>query len=171
MTESSRKRFGGNKKPLLKLVTTLVFAGSAFFAILVTILSTTTLTNFGGQNNLRAVNPEDKVITLALSEEPPQLDSTRATDQVSGRILGHVMEGLLRYDQENQLVPGMAKAWEIEGNVATFFLRDAVWSNGEPVTADDFIFLGGKHSTPPQLHNTPLFCSALKMHDPSIKGT
>ena len=140
MTESSRKRFGGNKKPLLKLVTTLVFAGSAFFAILVTILSTTTLTNFGGQNNLRAVNPEDKVITLALSEEPPQLDSTRATDQVSGRILGHVMEGLLRYDQENQLVPGMAKAWEIEGNVATFFLRDAVWSNGEPVTADDFIF-------------------------------
>ena len=140
MTESGRNRLGGNKKPLLKLVMGLVFGGSAFFAVLIAILSTTTLTKIGGQNNLNAVNPKDKTITLALSEEPPQLDSTRATDQVSGRILGHVMEGLLRYDQDNQLVPGMAKTWEIEGNVATFSLRDAVWSNGEPVTADDFIF-------------------------------
>ena len=50
-------------------------------------------------------------VTLALSEEPPQLDSSRATDTVSSQILGHVMEGLLRYDEFNRIVPGVAERW------------------------------------------------------------
>ena len=88
-------------------------------------------------------------VTLALSEEPPQLDATRTTDQVSGRILGHVMEGLLRYDARNQLVPGVAESWEIGETTATFRLRaDAVWSNGEPVTAHDFVFAWRKALDP-----------------------
>ena len=43
-----------------------------------------------------AVDPLTGTITLSMASEPPQLDSTRATDQVSGFVLGHVMESLLR---------------------------------------------------------------------------
>src|SRR6266511_60878 len=49
-----------------------------------------------GCSRAEATHPPG-VIRLAMDEEPPQLDSTRATDQVSNRILGHVMEGLTRY--------------------------------------------------------------------------
>ena len=80
-------------------------------------------------------------VTLALSEEPPQLDSSRATDTVSSQILGHVMEGLLRYDEFSQIVPGVAERWEIGATKATFWLRDdAFWSDGSRITAHDFVF-------------------------------
>ena len=88
-----------------------------------------------------AVDPAAGAIALALTSEPPQLDSTRATDQVSGRVLGHVMEGLLRYDALNRIAPGVAERWEIGPEEAVFHLReDASWSDGSPVTASDFVF-------------------------------
>ena len=88
-----------------------------------------------------AVDVANKTITLALTQEPPQLDSTRSTDQTSGRVLGHVIEGLLRYDELNRLAPGVAERWEVREDGATFWLRrDSVWNNGTPVTAHDFVF-------------------------------
>ncbi|MYE85736.1 MAG: peptide ABC transporter substrate-binding protein [Gammaproteobacteria bacterium] len=88
-----------------------------------------------------AVDAANNAITVMLTEEPPQLDSTRSTDQVSGIVLGHVMEGLLRYDDRGELAPGMAEAWRIDEGGATFHLRaDARWSDGQPVTAHDFVF-------------------------------
>lgn len=88
-----------------------------------------------------AVDVENNAITIYLRDEPPQLSSIRSTDGVSSVVLGHVMEGLLRYDEYQQLAPGMAERWEIEGDTATFWIRDnARWSNGDPVTAHDFVF-------------------------------
>lgn len=89
----------------------------------------------------KAVDPVAQSITLALSEEPPQLDSTKSTDTTSFMILGHVMEGLLRYDASNHLVAGVAERWEVRPDGATFWLRhNARWSDGEPVTAHDFVY-------------------------------
>ena len=103
--------------------------------------------NEGGTSD--AVDAASGTVTLALSQEPPQLDSTRGTDQVSFRILGHVMEGLLRYDAENRLVAGVAERWEVRDLSATFWLRDdARWSNGEPVRAQDFVFAWRKAVEP-----------------------
>ena len=91
--------------------------------------------------NANAIDAASKTITAFLREEPPQLDSSRATDQVSGMVLGHIIEGLLRYDEHNQLAPGVAERWEITDSGATFWLRkDARWSDGKPVTAHDFVF-------------------------------
>ena len=95
--------------------------------------------NEGGAGE--AVDLATGTVTLTLSQEPPQLDSTRGTDQVSFRILGHVMEGLLRYDRNDRLVGAMAERWRIDDEGATFWLRpDVTWSNGQPVTAHDFVF-------------------------------
>lgn len=81
------------------------------------------------------------VLRLAMAEEPPQLDSTRATDQVSIWVLGHVMEGLTRYGKSGDIVPGVAERWDIGERKAVFHLRaDARWADGKPVTAHDFVF-------------------------------
>ena len=88
-----------------------------------------------------AVDFETQTLTIALTQEPPQLDSTKATDQVSGMLLGHLMQGLVRYDRRGNVIPGVAERWEMDGNTATFWLReDAKWSDGKSVTANDFVF-------------------------------
>ena len=88
-----------------------------------------------------AVDVQNNSITIAISTEPPQLNSTLATDASSGMILGHVMEGLLRMSMDDQLEPGIAERWEVTETQAKFWLRDnAKWSDGVAVTAHDFIF-------------------------------
>ena len=88
-----------------------------------------------------AVDAASATVKIAIAQEPPQLNSMKATDQVSIFVLGHVMEGLTRYDRRGNLAPGVAERWELEDQSATFWLRkDAKWSNGDPVTAHDFVF-------------------------------
>ncbi len=93
------------------------------------------------QVDATSVNFETQTITIALSQEPPQLNSMKATDQVSILVLSHVMEGLVRYDRRGNIIPGVAERWEVTDTGATFWLRDnALWSDGKPVTAHDFVF-------------------------------
>ncbi len=91
--------------------------------------------------DVSAVDSSNNSVSIMLREEPPQLDSSRATDAVSGMVLGHVMEGLVRMGQDGRLEGAVAKDWEVTPSRATFWLRkDARWNDGETVTAEDFIF-------------------------------
>lgn len=120
-----------------------IFAALAIGAIVLLMVglswaSSLTGSASGGRN---AVDLDSNTLTVFLREEPPQLNSSLSTDQVSGSVLGHVVEGLLRYDEHNQLAAGVAERWELREHGATFWLReDALWSDGEPVTAHDFVF-------------------------------
>ena len=88
-----------------------------------------------------AVDFEEQSVTIALSQEPPNLNSTRTTDLVSFFVLGHVNEGLVRYDKRGRLSPGVAESWQVDGPQITFKLRpDARWSDGSRLTAHDFVF-------------------------------
>ena len=117
----------------------ILYLGGLGIAALAVLLWLLAQWNEGGAGE--AVDAATGTITLSLGGEPPQLDSTRGTDAVSFNILGHTMEGLLRYDAENRLVGGVAQRWEIRDTSATFWLRpEARWSNGEPITAHDFVF-------------------------------
>lgn len=83
----------------------------------------------------------DRVVRMAITEDPPQLDSTKATDTVSSFVLGHIQEGLTRNGRHGDIVPGIARSWELRERGATFRLRrEARWSDGKPVTARDFVF-------------------------------
>ncbi|MDG2315849.1 MAG: peptide ABC transporter substrate-binding protein [Gammaproteobacteria bacterium] len=119
----------------------LGLAATIGFAILMGLLYWVSALTGSHTATLDAIDEESGTVTLLLRTEPPQLDSTRATDSVSISVLGHVMEGLLRFDENNQLAPGVAERWEIREDGATFWLRpDARWSDGVPVTAHDFVF-------------------------------
>ena len=76
------------------------------------------------------------------SAEPETIDPAMVTDQVSMRIEESLFEGLCRNNEKGQAEPGMAEKWEVGADKKhyTFHLRDkALWSNGEPVTANDFV--------------------------------
>jgi oligopeptide transport system substrate-binding protein len=95
----------------------------------------------GDNVDINAIDEENNSVSIIIREEPPQLNSSRATDSISGMVLGHVMEGLVRMGLDDRLEGAVAQRWEVTPTHATFWLRDnAKWSDGEPVTAADFIF-------------------------------
>ncbi len=74
--------------------------------------------------------------------EPLTLDPAKAQGTWESNIIGDMMIGLTTEDAAGRPIPGMATSWETspDGLVWTFHLRKAQWSDGEPVTADDFVF-------------------------------
>ena len=96
-----------------------------------------------------AVDALHQTIAYRLLDEPPTLDSMMQATSTSTFILGHVCEGLLRFDQNNRLAPGVAESWQSAGNTFTFQLRrSARWNDGQPVTAHDFVFAWRKTLDP-----------------------
>ncbi len=135
-TDDSFVRSAGKQLAIYALVAVVVLV-----VLMYTLNFAASLTSTGAGGVAGAIDVENNEITIYLREEPPQMNSMLATDAVSGMVLGHVMEGLLRYDANGQIVPAMAERWELSGNRATFWIReDARWSNGDPVTAQDFEF-------------------------------
>lgn len=135
-TDDSFVRSAGKQLAIYAVVAVVVLV-----ALMYALNFAASLTSTGAGGVAGAIDVENNEITIYLREEPPQMNSMLATDTVSGMVLGHVMEGLLRYDANDQIVPAMAERWEINGNRATFWIREnARWSNGDPVTAQDFEF-------------------------------
>jgi oligopeptide transport system substrate-binding protein len=82
-----------------------------------------------------------KSIVINLEDTVKDLDSASTTDAVSTEILLNVMSGLYRLDANTKPVPDMAEGVDISGDALnyTFTLRDGIkWSNGDPVTSQDF---------------------------------
>jgi oligopeptide transport system substrate-binding protein len=75
--------------------------------------------------------------------DPGSLDPHKATTLIEGNVLAELFEGLVTRDAKGELIPGVASSWTVgsDGMVYTFALRpDARWSNGDKVTAEDFVF-------------------------------
>jgi oligopeptide transport system substrate-binding protein len=101
------------------------------------------------QSMAAAVDFEKQQVTIALTQEPPNLNTMRTTDLVSFFVIGHIMEGLLRYDRRGRLIPAIAESWQMKGREVIFQLRkEALWSDGKPITAYDFEFAWRKMVDP-----------------------
>ncbi len=79
-------------------------------------------------------------LTISLGGEPNILDPQLVVDVVPMRVINSVFEGLCRKDKNGAPVPGVAKSWDISEDklVYTFYLREANWADGSPITARDF---------------------------------
>lgn len=81
------------------------------------------------------------IIYFGVREKPSSIDPQTASTTTELMIVRNLFEGLLRCDVNGNIVSGAAESYTLENGVYTFFLRqNAVWSDGEPVTADDFVF-------------------------------
>ena len=90
-----------------------------------------------------AVLAQDQTVTRGNGEEPQTLDPHQAEGVPAANILRDLFEGLTTEAPDGDIIPGAAIRWNISRNAKTytFYLRrDMKWSNGDPVTADDFVF-------------------------------
>ncbi|HZZ34467.1 MAG TPA: peptide ABC transporter substrate-binding protein, partial [Caulobacteraceae bacterium] len=69
-------------------------------------------------------------------------DPHKASGTWEDRIISDAIVGLTQDSPDGGTIPGMAERWETspDGLTWTFHLRNAVWSDGAPVTAEDFVF-------------------------------
>jgi len=112
-----------------------------FFLVLPLMLLA--LAGCGPQKAVRPPCPAGQVcLHLGNGAEPLTLDPAKATGAWESRVIGDMIMGLTQEAPDGSPVPGMAASWETssDGLVWTFHLRNAQWSDGEPVTADDFVF-------------------------------
>lgn len=119
------------------------------------LMMTTTLVGCTtGQNaeNTSSENGNEQTVNLMESNEVASMNTLVTQDTASINAQVHVFEGLYRIDQDNEVVPAVATDMpEIseDGRTYTIQLRDdANWSNGDPVTADDFVYAWQRLASP-----------------------
>ena len=84
-----------------------------------------------------------KILRTNNSSEPGSLDPALAQGTHESWVLQHTFEGLMSYAEDGSIVPGAAESYTLADDKVTytFKLRDGMkWSNGDPVTANDFEF-------------------------------
>ena len=81
-------------------------------------------------------------LNIMLETEVQSLDPQIATDGTSFEVIADYTDGLMQMDADGAAVPALAETYDIseDGKTYTFHLRDAKWSNGDAVTAADFVF-------------------------------
>lgn len=80
-----------------------------------------------------------------MSSDPTSMDISRISDSYSSGVVNNVMESLVRMGEKDgnyEVIPGDAQTWESneDGTVWTFHLGDNTWSDGQPVTAQDYVY-------------------------------
>ena len=92
------------------------------------------------------------------------LDTSLVTDLISANMINNTMEGLYRIGNNNKITPGIATHTVIskDKNDMLTLRKDAKWSNGDPVTAQDFA-AGGEPSIPRPLRNMLIFILVSRM--------
>ncbi|RRN04567.1 ABC transporter substrate-binding protein [Bibersteinia trehalosi] len=94
---------------------------------------------------------EKQQIVINNGAEPSSFDPHKTDGLPEAQISYQLLEGLVTKDSDGNEQPGMAVSWESSSDFKqwTFKLRpDAKWSNGEPVTAHDFVFSWQRLATP-----------------------
>ena len=84
---------------------------------------------------------EKQQIVINNGTEPESLDPHKISGLPEANIIRQQLVGLVTTDAKGKTIAAMAKSWQSEDNkVWVFKLRDAKWSNGDPVTAQDFVY-------------------------------
>jgi oligopeptide transport system substrate-binding protein len=96
----------------------------------------------------------EQILRMGWGAEPPSLDPGLATDTTSSNVLLAIMDPLVRLNPEtNEAEPSLAESWDIseDGTTVTYHLSpDGKWTNGDPVTAGDFVY-SWKRTLSPEL--------------------
>jgi oligopeptide transport system substrate-binding protein len=85
---------------------------------------------------------EQQQIVRHIKDEPASLDPLKAVGLPEIQVIRDLFEGLTNQDAQGKIVPGVAQSWSSNDNKTwVFTLRNnARWSNGDPVTAQDFVY-------------------------------
>jgi ABC-type oligopeptide transport system substrate-binding subunit len=134
------------KSRVVRLGRSLGFAGLMVALALLAV-------SCGGSSSKSGSGGDGNTITVNWGTEPPSLDPGLATDTTSSNILLNIMDPLVKLGDNLEPVPALAQSWQESdgGKTITFKLRtDGRWTNGDPVTANDFEY-SWKRTISPEL--------------------
>ena len=116
------------KKKVLTVAVAMLLAVSVFLT--------------GCSSNQPAAPAKVMKTSYNVGAEPKSLDPAVSTGVPETHIQTALFEGLVRIGEGEKVTPGIAESWtqSADGTVITFKLRDAKWSNGDTITAEDFKF-------------------------------
>lgn len=123
----------------------LALPGMSLIAIAVVVFLAASCSDQSGERST------SNALNRGLLGSPESFDPHRYASSQAGSVLRDIGEGLLSYTADGRLTGGVASNWQVgsEGLEYTFYLRaDAKWSNGEPVTANDFVYAFRRLVTP-----------------------
>jgi len=85
---------------------------------------------------------EQQHIVRQIKDEPASLDPIKVVGLPEAQVVRDLFEGLVNEDAKGHVIPGVATNWQSHDNRTFIFhlRRDARWSNGDPVTAHDFVY-------------------------------
>ena len=108
--------------------------------LLMTVLLTMIFTGCGSDS-------DGENLKVMLSSNVVSLDTAQVTDVASFEVIADCIDGLMQLDSEGKAIPAIAESYEVstDGKTYTFHLRNAKWSNGDDVTAGDFVFAWRRH--------------------------
>ncbi|CAH2214714.1 peptide ABC transporter substrate-binding protein [Tepidibacter aestuarii] len=106
--------------------------------MMILVLALGTLAGCGG--GTEQAGEAKKTVKYNLGSDPKTLDPALNAEVQGSTILVNCYEGLMRLDENNKPIPGMAESYDVSDDnlTYTFHLRDANWSDGQKVTAQDF---------------------------------
>ena len=123
---------------LKQLVAGVAIASFLFSAISCRVVATTG--DFYGSTTPPARN----ILRYVNGDEPESLDPPVSSGQPEARIYMALYQGLVEYDPKTlNAIPSLAERWDVNNDSSEFVFhmrRDARWSNGDPITAQDFIY-------------------------------
>ena len=116
----------------------------------------------------------DQTFNYRVLDNINSLDPDIVEDVDTSYVVGNLFEGLYNEDAKGNPVPGAASSYEANADftVYTFHLRDAVWSNGDPVKASDFVYSWQRAVDPKTASNYSYFLglAGVKNADDIVAG-
>ena len=124
------------KKPLALALAAAMLAGCGGGG------SSSGATSTDGAASGGSASGDASTVTVAIDADLNTMDYEIATDGNSFIMQSLVMSGLTELAADGSPLPELAESWDVsdDGLVYTFHLADAKWSNGDPVTASDFVY-------------------------------
>jgi oligopeptide transport system substrate-binding protein len=120
-----------------------VIAGIAIAALTVGSISCKALATNGDFFG-KTVPPERNILRYVNGDEPESLDPPVSSGQPEARIYMALYEGLVEYDPKTlNPIPAIAERWGVNNDSSEFLFhlrKNARWSNGDPITANDFVY-------------------------------
>lgn len=103
------------------------------------------------RGDLREQRKLNNEVALSLGGDPKTLDPGQIVDVISNRATMTIMRGLTVLDENARPQPDLAERWEVseDGKTYDFYLRDSNWTNGDPVTAGDFVYAWTRRNLDP----------------------
>ena len=114
-----------------------------------------------------------KTISLNAGMEPTGLNTLTSTYAIEFSLFKHMYENLVTLDDDDNTVPGAAESWDYDEDTLTytFHLRkDGVWTNGDPVTANDFEFAWSQALNPDVASDYAYFLYFIKNAEKYFNG-